>query len=106
MTQLLGSIFVHEDVDEAMIESMKHKDQLASIMGAFAEAFPQVKERLIDERDIYLAQKIRTAPGLRVVAVVGAGHIAGLQEYLGQEIDVAPLEELPRLRAGVGCGPG
>lgn len=95
LSQLLASVFVDDDVDEAMIESMKHKDQLASIMGNFAEAFPQVKERLIDERDIYLAQKIRTAPGSRVVAVVGAGHVQGMQQYLGQEIDLAPLEELP-----------
>ncbi len=95
LSQLLASIFVDEDVDKSMIEDMKNKDQLAAIMGTFAENFPQVKERLIDERDIYLAQKIRRAPGENIVAVVGAGHVPGMQQYLGREIDLAHLEELP-----------
>ena len=30
---------------------------------------------LIDERDGYLAQKIRETEGKKIVAVVGAGHI-------------------------------
>ena len=95
LSQLLTSIFVDEDVDKALIEDMKKKDQLAAIMGSFGEKFPQIKERLIDERDIYLAQKIRKAPGENIVAVVGAGHVPGMQKYFGQEIDLAPLEELP-----------
>ncbi len=95
LSQLLTSIFVDEDVDKALIEDMKKKDQLAAIMGSFGENFPQIKERLIDERDIYLAQKIRKAPGENIVAVVGAGHVPGMQKYFGQEIDLAPLEELP-----------
>lgn len=95
LTQLLTSIFTDEDVDQALIEDMKKKDQLAAIMGTFAESFPQIKERLIDERDIYLAQKIRMAPGENIVAVVGAGHVPGMQQYFEQEIDLTPLEELP-----------
>lgn len=95
LTQLLGSIFVDEDVDKDLIEDMKKKDQLSSIMGAFGEQFPQIKERLIDERDIYLAQKIRQAPGQNIVAVVGAGHVPGMQKYLDYDVDLAPLEELP-----------
>lgn len=95
LTQLLTGIFVDEDVDKSMIEDMKNKDQLESIMGAFSENFPGIKERLIDERDIYLAQKIRLAPGENIVAVVGAGHVPGMQRYFGQEIDLSPLEQLP-----------
>jgi pheromone shutdown-related protein TraB len=95
LTQLMASVFVDDDVDKALIEDMKKKDQLAAIMGAFAEDFPQIKERLIDERDIYLAQKIRRAPGTNIVAVVGAGHVPGMQQYFGRDIDLAPLEELP-----------
>lgn len=94
-SQLMASVFVDDDVDKALIEDMKKKDQLAAIMGAFAEDFPQIKERLIDERDIYLAQKIRQAPGTRIVAVVGAGHVPGMQQHFGHDIDLAPLEELP-----------
>jgi pheromone shutdown-related protein TraB len=95
LSQLLTSIFVDDDVDKALIEDMKKKDQLAAIMGSFGESFPQIKERLIDERDIYLAQKIRKAPGTNIVAVVGAGHVPGMQQYFDRDIDLAPLEELP-----------
>ena len=95
LSQLLTSIFVDDDVDKALIEDLKKKDQLASIMGSFGESFPQIKERLIDERDIYLAQKIRKAPGENIVAVVGAGHVPGMQQYFGRDMDLAPLEELP-----------
>ena len=95
MTELLAGIFVSEDIDEKMIEDIKKQDQLENIMGAFAESFPGVKERLIDERDIYLAQKIRSARGKRVVAVVGAGHVPGILKMIRQENDLAPLMELP-----------
>ena len=39
---------------------------------------------LIDERDAYLATRLREAPGDRVVAVVGAGHVAGMLDALAQ----------------------
>lgn len=95
LTQMLTGIFVDDDVDKALIEDMKKKDQLAAIMGTFAENFPQIKERLIDERDVYLAQKIRKAPGENIVAVVGAGHVPGMQRHFAHEVDLSPLEELP-----------
>lgn len=95
LTQLLYSAFEGDEVDATTVENLKNKDQLEAIMGAFAENFPQVKERLIDERDIYLAQKIRQAPGKNIVAVVGAGHVPGMQYYLDKEVDLEPLLELP-----------
>lgn len=95
LTQFLSSIFMDEDLDETLIEDMKNADQLTAIMGEFAKKFPEIKRRLIDERDIYLAQKIRQAPGANVVAVVGAGHVVGMQEHFGHDMDLAPLEELP-----------
>jgi pheromone shutdown-related protein TraB len=40
---------------------------------------------LIDERDTYLAEKIKGAEGKRLVAVVGAGHVAGIKKALGED---------------------
>jgi pheromone shutdown-related protein TraB len=68
-------------------------------MDEFARAFPRAKATLIDERDRYLAQRIRTAPGKTIVAVVGAGHLAGMLERLRMpagEPDLSPLTRLPR----------
>ena len=35
------------------------------------------------------------APGQKIVAVVGAGHVEGMTKLFGQKIDRAPLEVLP-----------
>jgi len=93
--QLLGGVFISEEIDEQTIEEIKQQDQMEGMMKALAESFPEVKRRLIDERDIYLAQKIRTAPGNTLVAVVGAGHVPGIINNIQQDADLAPLEELP-----------
>ena len=93
--QLLGSLFVQDSVDEATIEDLKDKDQLEVVMDSVARSFPQVKKRLIDERDVYLAQKIREAPGKRIVAVVGAGHVPGIKANISEDHDLAPLMTLP-----------
>jgi len=96
MMQLMLGIFTHEEIDAEMIENLKKKDQLEAVMEEFAGKFPEIKKRLIDERDTYLSQKIRTAPGRTVVAVVGAGHINGIKKQIGEEHPLAELMELPR----------
>jgi pheromone shutdown-related protein TraB len=95
MSQLLASFFVTEKIDEQLIEEMKNRDQLENILETFAKTFPKVKKYLIDERDIYLASKIRSTPGKTIVAVVGAGHVPGILKQIHAEHQIAPLEELP-----------
>jgi pheromone shutdown-related protein TraB len=94
-TQILTSLFIPEPIDAEMIEQLKKQDQLESIMAEFAQRFPEIKRRLIDERDIFLAQKIRTAPGKTVVAVVGAGHVEGIRSQMQQEHSLDDLLALP-----------
>ena len=64
-------------------------------MGEMGRAFPAIKHRLIDERDVYLAQKLRDAPGEKIVAVVGAGHVPGMVAAIQQEQSIAELDTLP-----------
>ncbi len=94
-SQLMASFFVGGSIDSELVEEMKSKDQLENIMEAFTESFPEVKKRLIDERDIYLSQKIRTAPGKKIVAVVGAGHVKGIKEHIKHVISLEPIMEIP-----------
>jgi len=96
LVQLAGGLFFSEEIDEKLIEGIKKKDQLENMMEIFAKSFPAVKKYLIDERDIYLAQNIRNAPGSTVVAVVGAGHVAGIREQIQKENSLVPLTEVPR----------
>ncbi len=93
--QIMMSIFLTEKIDTDMIEQLKQQDQLEAIMAEFAQRFPEIKRRLIDERDTYLAQKIRTAPGRTVVAVVGAGHVEGIRSQIHEDHSLDELMELP-----------
>jgi pheromone shutdown-related protein TraB len=56
-------------------------------------ALPDVKKVLIDERDIYLSEKIKEAEGERLVAVVGAGHVAGIKKVFEKDCS-ADLERI------------
>lgn len=104
--QLLGAIvesaFDDREVEEAELERLKQGEALDSMLRELAEAFPRVKEPLIDERDAYLAAKIEGAPGQIVVAVVGAAHVAGIRERFGKPVDLAALEVIPRKSRWVG----
>jgi pheromone shutdown-related protein TraB len=93
--QLIFSFGQVEEISEADIERMKQEDVLAALLTDVGKSLPVVKEILIDERDQYLAHKIRHAAGNKVVAVVGAGHVPGIKKYLAEDIDVGLLETLP-----------
>ncbi|MHC4639920.1 MAG: TraB family protein [Planctomycetota bacterium] len=93
--QLLEGLFEHEQIDEDMIEKIKQADQLELAMAEFAGKFPEIKRRLLDERDIYLAESIRRSPGERIVAVVGAGHVPGIVENIQEVHELEPLTEVP-----------
>ena len=57
-----------------------------------------VKEALIDERDLFLAQKIRESKGDKLVAVVGAGHIQGMRKAIlsGVDQDLEKISIIPK----------
>ncbi len=93
--ETIVSIVLSEEISEEEIEKLKRQDALELALRTFGEKLPEVKETLIDERDLYLAGKISKAPGAKVVAVVGAGHVPGIMKNLDREVDFAALEEVP-----------
>jgi len=96
MFQLIYSIVGGiDDINEEDIEKMKQEDMLESLLSEVGKSFPELKHILIDERDRYLCEKIRTAPGEKIVAVVGAGHVPGIKKYWDADIDTKALEEIP-----------
>ncbi|MDO9584914.1 MAG: TraB/GumN family protein [Syntrophales bacterium] len=95
LPEMLLSLFITEEITEEDVEKLKHQDALELAMRAVAEKLPELKNILIDERDRYLAHAIGNAPGHKIVAVVGAGHIAGVMENIGKDIDIKPLLEIP-----------
>jgi pheromone shutdown-related protein TraB len=68
---------------------------LESLLAEVGKSLPVIREILIDERDRYLAEKIKNAPGRKIVAVVGAGHVPGIKKYWNTDIDIQELEKIP-----------
>lgn len=95
ISQVILSIFSKETISEDDIEKMKSKDMLDSMLDEFTEHFPRLKKPLIDERDQYLSQKIKEAPGNKVVAVLGAAHVPGIVKEINRDHDLARLRKRP-----------
>ncbi|MEW6622932.1 MAG: TraB/GumN family protein [Bacillota bacterium] len=92
--QLILSMVLQDDVSEEELEKMKNHDMLTSALDELALSFPQFKSILIDERDKYLAQKIKEAPGNKIVAVLGAGHVPGIKAELANEHNLQQLSKV------------
>jgi pheromone shutdown-related protein TraB len=92
---LLLSLGEVEDIKEEDIERMKQEDILESLLAEVGNSLPVLKSILIDERDMYLSQKIRQSPGKKILAVVGAGHVPGIKRNWDREIDLGALEIIP-----------
>lgn len=95
LTQIITSIFSHDSISEEELEKMKEQDTINAMLNEFTETFPRLKKPLIDERDQYLAQKIKDAPGEKVVAVLGAAHVPGIKEEIKKEQDLKKLNAIP-----------
>ncbi len=101
---LIASVMSKEKVEEAEIERLKEGDILETTFTEFAEQAEELYVPLIDERDRYMAarlkEEITAGDARRVLAVVGAGHLKGIAGYLeAPDADPAAtrraLEHLP-----------
>jgi pheromone shutdown-related protein TraB len=105
LAAMLSSVVTREKLTEEEIERLKERNALEEMMDELAGYLPAAKEVLIDERDRYIAARIAGAPGRRIVAVVGAGHLAGIRAQIaafgvaGVVADVSGLDEMPRKSA-------
>lgn len=95
LTSVFYSIFSKETISEEDLEKMKSQDTLNAVMNDFTQAFPKLKTPLIDERDQYLAQKIKEAPGNKIVAVLGAAHVPGITKEVHRDHDLEALATRP-----------
>lgn len=95
LTQVVYSIFSKETITEEELEKMKQQDTINAMLQEITESFPKLKTPLIDERDQYLAQKIKDAPGNKVVAVLGAAHVPGITKEIHKEQDLKELTKRP-----------
>ncbi len=97
LPDILLSLIATDEITEEEIEKLKQHDVLELALQTVGEKLPGLKATLIDERDLYLAHTIGHAPGNRIVAVVGAGHVPGILEHLDDEVDIEMLNKIPEL---------
>jgi len=106
LAAMITSAFSNEEVSESDIENLKKGNEMDSMMDELSEYMPVIKTVLIDERNIYMAHKIWDCPGQNLVAVLGAGHLPGVEEALiqiskGEEkTDMEEISEVPGKTVG------
>ncbi len=82
LATLLVSLFDKTELDEHKLADMRRQDVLSELINELGATLPQTKRVLIDERDIFMAERIKQTAGQRLVAVVGAGHMEGIRRVI------------------------
>ncbi len=102
LSSLIAGLFDSEKIDEKRLEELKQQDVLTELMAEMGESLPDMKKVLIDERDIYLAEKIKSSLGDKLVAVVGAGHVNGILHCFSQDNSgrMAEIDTIPPVSRG------
>ena len=102
LSSILASLFDKTEISEDKLAELKQKDVLSELMDEMGASLPDLKRVLIDERDIFLAEKIKSSPGNRIVAVVGAGHVEGmLKQFAKDNRDkIAAISRIPNISKG------
>lgn len=85
LSSLFVSMFDRTEMTEEKLTELKKSDVLSELMKEMGDALPELKNALIDERDTFLAEKIKGVEGKNIVAVVGAGHVAGIVQALTED---------------------
>jgi pheromone shutdown-related protein TraB len=98
-----ASLLTRDDVSEDEIEKLKQGDLLGSMFNEFARESPPLYDALIGERDRYMTARLREqslgSTVHRVLVVIGAGHLAGMERELAAQNDIPRplLDKLSRL---------
>ncbi|WP_292519902.1 TraB/GumN family protein [Methanoculleus sp.] len=97
--KLIGALIyslVSVEGQELDVDEFTNQDVVSAAMEEFRKFSPRGAQALIDERDAYLAHQILMLGNRyeRVLAVVGAGHIQGVQRYLDAPETLPPLSSL------------
>lgn len=92
----LAGIGLSDDTTELDPDELTDTDVVTAMIEEFRHFSPGGAEALIDERDAYIAHNLISLrdQGYHVVAVVGAGHRAGIESYLDDPSGIPSMESL------------
>jgi len=94
LASLLASLFEKQKIDEDELRRLRENDTLSAMLEEMGEMLPSVKNILVDERDLYMADKIRKTAGSKILVIIGAAHIPGITRFLTEGFPERDLEEL------------
>jgi pheromone shutdown-related protein TraB len=97
LTNGLAGIFEKQELTEEKLSELRSKDVLSEMMDELGKVMPVLKRVIIDERDQYIAQKMKESKGEKIVSVVGAGHVTGIVKALenDENPDLSEIEIIP-----------
>ena len=97
---LIISIAEVDRGQEIDIESLKDQDVIDVVMEEFRKFSPNGAKALIDERDAYIAHQLvllkAQRPEGRILAIVGAGHRAGITGYIDNPATLPAFDSLTK----------
>ena len=93
----LVSLFVGKKHVERELKRFQENEE--NFLKEVARDFPVMKRAVVDERNEYMARKLKELSGEheKIVAIVGDGHVMGIEDLLrkeGLEVKVIRLREL------------
>lgn len=98
-----GSIFEDEEetLNEEDLKKMLEEDLLTASLNEIREQVPTIATILVDERDQFLANKIKNAKGDRVLAVVGGAHVPGIKEEIFKDQNMKEINSIPEKKSNL-----
>jgi pheromone shutdown-related protein TraB len=91
---LLFSFGEEIELSSEDVKDLLKDETLESVISEMRKKFPVIGEVLIAERDQYLANKIKEAPGKKVVAILGGAHVPGVKEEIFKRQDIGRITEV------------
>ncbi|VFQ60348.1 unnamed protein product [Cuscuta campestris] len=91
-----------EDLNR-MLKEMDDVDMLTLVIQEMSKQFPTLMETLVHERDQYMSSRLHAVACKHnsVMAVVGKGHLIGMQKHWQKPVDLMELLREPSKKPGV-----
>lgn len=98
----LGSIFEEDaELDEDDLQKMLEEDVLTAALNEIRQEIPTIATILVDERDQYLANKIKNARGDVILAVVGGAHVPGIKQEIFKDQKMGEINSIPKKKSSL-----
>ena len=103
---LLVGLFESQELNEEELARLRQTDTLSAMLDEMAQVLPTVKTILVDERDTFMAHRIRQAPGQKIVAIFGAAHMPRILKKLYKTFSSEEITELSVIPVKSGLSKG